>query len=161
MASGLEILHIVAPFILLLPLLHLTSAPKTPSAELPGIRAIKIRIITPRRGLILTLICLLAFTSVLDASIFAADVLISPHQDVPRSQLDIVSAIIYALGGFVIWGLTAIVVEWRTKWGDGSLALLAFLAFGLEVANLPMLAVREVHSGKPGGESLAEFRTIA
>lgn len=148
MTPAIEILQLVTPLILLLPLLHLTLPPKSPSSEIPGIRAIKIRIITPRRGLVLTLLSALAFTSFLDAVIFVAGALIPPHRDAPHTQFQLATTIINALGGFLIWGLTAIVVEWRTKWGDGALALLTFLGFGLEIGQLPLVILRAIHSGK-------------
>ena len=149
MPSSLTVLHLVTYPILLLPLIGLSRAPGESQDELPGIRPIKVRVITPRRGLVLTLLCALAFTSVLDASNFVVDLLSGPHHTVEwYEDIDLVSWVVYTLGGFVVWSLAAILAEWRTKWGDKSVSAMGAFAFMFEIANLVLLVHREMYTGE-------------
>lgn len=147
MVSSLTVLHLVTNPVLLLPLISLGRPPRTAREELPGIRPIKVQVITPRRGLILTILCALAFTSVLDTAIFVVDLLSGPYRAIEwYEDTTLVSWVVYTFGGFLVWSLAAILAEWRTKWGDSSLAVMGALGFVLEVANLPLLVMRETHS---------------
>jgi hypothetical protein len=149
MPSSLTILHLVTYPILLIPLIPLARAPGQPRDELPGIRPIKVQVITPRRGLILTLLCALAFTSVLDATILVIDLLSGPHHTIEwYEDIELLSWVVYTFGGFVIWSLAAILAEWRTKWGDKSVSAMGAFAFVFEVANLALLVLREIHTGE-------------
>lgn len=149
MPSSLTVLHLVTYPVLLIPLLALSRAPGHSSDELPGIRPIKVRVITPRRGLVLTLLCALAFTSVLDATILVVDLLSGPQHTIEwYEDIDLVSWVVYTFGGFVVWSLAAILAEWRTKWGDKSVSAMGAFAFVFEVANLALLVLREIHTSE-------------
>jgi hypothetical protein len=148
MLDALTTLHLWFNPILCLPLLQLARPPKAAVPEPAGIRPIKVLVITPRRGLILTLLIGLAFTSFLDATILVVDLLTSPYREVSWENWNLTSWIVYSFGGFLVWSLAAIFSEWRTKWGDGSLALLGALGFIGEVVNLPLLIKREIRYGK-------------
>lgn len=145
MLDALTNLHLWFNPFLCLPLIQLARAPKAPIPEPAGIRPIKILVITPRRGLILTVLVGLAFAYFLDATILVVDLLTSPYREITWENTELISWIVYSFGGFVVWSLAAILSEWRTKWGDGSLALLGALGFIGEVANLPLLIKREAH----------------
>lgn len=158
MPSSLTILHLVTYPILLLPLLALSRATVHSSDELPGIRPIKVRVITPRRGLVLTILCALAFTSVLDATILVVDLLSGPHHTVEwYEDTDLLSWVVYTFGGFVIWSMAAILAEWRTKWGDKSVSAMGAFAFVFEVANLALLVLREINTGEFFCYDVGEF----
>lgn len=149
MVSAVTILHLVTNPVLLLPLISLARPHHQASDALPGIRPIKIQVITPRRGLILTLLCALAFTSVLDAAVFVVDLLSGPHRAVEwYEDVEMLSWVVYTFGGFLVWSLAAILAEWRTKWGSEAVAVMGAVGFVLEVANLPLLVLRETHSGE-------------
>lgn len=156
MLDSLTLLHLVTSPILCLPLVSLSRPPRAPQSELEGIRPIKIQIITPRRGVILTALCGLAFLSTLDAATLVVDLLSSPYRKVVWEDVDVISWVVYSFGGFLVWSLTAILAEWRMKWGDRALSVLGALAFIAEVANLPLLILKEIHysrsiSAKPPG----------
>lgn len=149
MPSSITSLHLVTYPILALPLIQLVRPPAQPIAELPGIRPIKVQIITPRRGLILTLLCALAFSSVLDATILVVDLLSGPHKTVEwYEDIDLLSWVVYTFGGFLVWSLAAILAEWRTKWNDKSVSVMGAFGFVFEVANLALLVLREIHTGE-------------
>lgn len=150
MVSALTVLHLITNPILALPLLHLARPPRKGSnGELPGIRPIKVRVITPRRGLILTLLSALAFTSVLDTAVLVVDLLSGPHRPIEwYEDLRLVSWLVYTFGGFLVWALAAILAEWRTKWGNEAVAVMAAVGLMLEITNLPFLVIREIHTGK-------------
>lgn len=145
MLDALTNVHLWANPLLCLPLIQLARAPRAPIPEPAGVRPIKILVITPRRGLILTVLIGLAFAYFLDATILVVDLLTSPYREITWENIELTSWIVYSFGGFMVWSLAAILSEWRTKWGDGSLALLGALAFIGEVANLPLLIKRETH----------------
>lgn len=147
MLDALTNVHLWTNPLLCLPLFQLARAPRAPIPEPAGLRAIKILVITPRRGLILTVLIGLAFAYFLDATILVVDLLTSPYREITWENIELTSWIVYSFGGFVIWSLAAILSEWRTKWGDGSLALLGALGFIGEVVNLPLLIKRETHYG--------------
>lgn len=150
MVSALTVLHLITNPILALPLVQLARPPSPPAEdELPGIRPIKVRVITPRRGLILTLLTAVAFTSVLDAAILVVDLLSGPHHPIEwYEDLKLVSWVVYTFGGFLVWALAAILAEWRTKWGDKAMAVMAAVGLVLEITNLPFLVIREIHTGQ-------------
>jgi ABC-type transport system involved in Fe-S cluster assembly fused permease/ATPase subunit len=148
MLDPLTILHLVTNPILCLPLLSLVRPAREGQTELDGIRRIKIQIITPRRGVVLTALCALAFTSCLDAAVLVVDLLSSPYRKVIWGDVDVVSWVVYSFGGFLVWSLAAILAEWRMKWGDKALSIMGALAFVGEVTNLPLLILKEVHYGK-------------
>lgn len=147
MPDALSTLHLISNPILCLPLLQLVRPPRAPVPEPAGIRPIKVLVITPRRGLIITLLIGLAFTSFLDATILVVDLLTSPYREVVWENVGLTSWIVYSFGGFLVWSLAAIIAEWRTKWGDGTLALLGSLGFIGEMINLPLLIKREIRHG--------------
>jgi hypothetical protein len=147
MLDALTNVHLWTNPILCLPLLQLARVPRAPIPEPAGVRPIKVLVITPRRGLILTVLISLAFAYFLDATILVVDLLTSPYREITWENIELTSWIVYSFGGFLVWSLAAILSEWRTKWGDGSLALLGALGFIGEVANLPLLIKRETHYG--------------
>jgi hypothetical protein len=147
MVDALTAVHLWTNPILCLPLLSLVRPPKAPIPEPAGVRPIKILVLTPRRGLILTTLIALAFTCFVDATILVVDLLTSPYREVTWGNIELTSWIIYSFGGFVVWSLATIFAEWRTKWGDRSLSVLGALAFVGEVTNLPLLIKREAHYG--------------
>lgn len=136
----LTYLHLVCTPLLLLPFLTLVPAAKPPPPELPGIRPITVRRITPRRGFILTLLVLLALTSFLDGVLLVVDLLTAPSRGnqsyLFAGELAFSAWVVYAVGGLVLWSLTALVVEYRAKWGDKGVVVLATWAFLFEVPNL-------------------------
>jgi len=148
MLAALTNLHLWVNPLLCLPLIQLGRVPRAPIPEPAGIRPIKILVITPRRGLILTVLVGLAFAYFLDATILVVDLLTSPYREITWENTELISWIVYSFGGFVIWSLAAILSEWRTKWGDGSLALLGALGFVGEIPNLALLIKRETHYRK-------------
>lgn len=139
----LTYLHLLTPPLLALPLLSLIPSPPNPPEELPGIRPITIRTVTPRRGLIITTLCLLAFTSFLDVAWLVVNLLTAdgPSQ-MELHGLALASEFVYAVGGFLIWGIVAIVVEWRARWGDRGVVILAVLGFVLDVPNMVLSVLR-------------------
>jgi len=147
MLDALTNLHLWVNPLLCLPLIQLARAPRAPIPEPAGIRPIKILVITPRRGLILTVLVGLAFAYFLDATILVVDLLTSPYREITWENTELISWIVYSFGGFVVWSLSAILSEWRTKWGDGNLALLGALGFIGEIPNLALLIKREARYG--------------
>lgn len=151
----LDHLHLATPILLVLPFLTLLPAPSEEQPELPGVRPITIRTVTPRRSFTLLTICLLAFTSVLDAALLVARIALAPDGDAAPHGLPLVAEAAYAFGELFIWGLTAIVIEWRARWGDQALLVMAVLGLICEIPNLVYLALKEVHSG----ESICVLKT--
>jgi hypothetical protein len=149
--SVLTYLHLFSPLLLTVPLLTLFPAPTSPKAELPGIIPITIRRITPRRGFILTILSLLAFTFVLDTIILIVELATARQGDeTVYSGLPLAAELLFALGGFVIWGLTAVIAEWRAKWGSGAVVALGTLGLVCEVPILVFTILREIHTGEFG-----------
>lgn len=141
--------HLLTPILLTVPLLTLLAQPAPTPDELPGIRPITIRTVTPRRAFILALLYLLAVTSFADAAILVADLLTANGRDYAHLMgLSLASGFVYAVGGFLVWSLAAIVCEWRAKWGDKG--VLALGTFGLlcEIPNLVLLVRMEIHTRK-------------
>ncbi|WWC68760.1 uncharacterized protein I206_102694 [Kwoniella pini CBS 10737] len=144
-------LHYLTPLILLIPLISVL-LPKPQAIEpLPGIRPITVQKITPRKSLISTSLVLLSFTAFADIIIFTADLLTakSRNENVIPDHLkgsQLVSQVIYTLGGLVIYGSALSGVWWRNKWEGKALTFLALLGFGLETPNLVGLVIREVHA---------------
>lgn len=152
MSSPLSYLHLVTPLLLLLPLLSLFRAPKAPIPEPEGIRPITVRRVTPRRGLILTTLILLAFTSFLDGVLLIVDLLSASSKDgeliLVSGRLGVDSWVFYSLGGVVVWSMAAILAEYRAKWGDKALVVLATLGLMMEIPNLVLLAILVSHAGE-------------
>ena len=149
-ATPLPYLHLFTPCLLFIPLLTLLPLPPSPPPEIPGIRPITIRRVTPRRGLILTLLVLLALTSFLDGVVLVVDFLGAPSRGEPDEfeGLNLAAWVIYAVGGLVIWSMTAIVTEWRARWDDRGVVMLGTLAIICEIPNMVFLALRTVPAGK-------------
>lgn len=95
---------------------------------------------------------LLAFTSFLDGALLIADLLTASNRNgtsyLFKGELDFAAWVIYAIGGLVIWSLTAIVVEYRAKWGDMGVVILSTWAFVFEVPNLVFLIIVVAHAGE-------------
>lgn len=148
MPTALELIHLITPAVLSLPVLSLLPAPRAAPPEPEGIRAVTIKTVTPRRGWILLVLLALAATSAAEAVVLSADLLTANARGVSHSSWYIYTSAAHAIGGLTIYFLTAIVAEWRTRWGDKAIVLLALLAFGLEVPNLVLSVIAEVHSGE-------------
>ncbi|KAL1409516.1 ATP-binding cassette-type vacuolar membrane transporter Hmt1 [Vanrija albida] len=146
MPTALQLIHIITPAVLALPVLSLIPAPAAPPPEPDGIRAVTIKTVTPRRGWILLVLLALAATSAAEAAVLTADLLTANARGVSHSDWYIYSSAAHALGGLTVYFLAAIIAEWRTRWGDKAIVLLALLAFGLEVPNLVLSVIQEVHS---------------
>ena len=144
-------LHLLSPFLLSIPLLTLFPSPPQSQDELPGIRPITIRTVTPRRAFILTVLSSLAVTSFADAAVLVGDLLTAKGRgDIGHLEgLSLASEVVYAVGGFLIWALAAVVCEWRARWGDVGVSVLSILGLICEIPNLVLLVVREVHTRKP------------
>jgi ATP-binding cassette subfamily B (MDR/TAP) protein 6 len=151
-AQALTYLHLLAAPLLLLPLISLSPPPKSPPDELPGIRPITIRRVTPRRGFILTFLVLLAFTSFLDGALLVADLLTASSRNgasyLFKGELAFAGWVVYAVGGLVIWSMTAIITELRAKWGDKGVVVLATWAFLFEIPNFVFLVIAVVHASE-------------
>ncbi|KAK8861424.1 hypothetical protein IAR55_002243 [Kwoniella newhampshirensis] len=151
MAFPLTIIHYLTPLLLLLPVTSFLFPSSPPLPELPGIRPIRIETITPRRSLVLTILFLLALTSFADIAILVADLLSARSRygvELP-SRLKgtaLAGEVVYALGGFVLWGLAIAGTLWRKRFGGKGLVILGTLALVLEIPNLVGLVLRETHS---------------
>lgn len=88
----------------------------------------------------------LASTSAMEAAVLIADLITAHRRGVAHSQWFVLTRVAHSLGGLCVWFLAAIFAEWRTRWGDRALILLAFLAFGLEIPNLVLTVIQEVHA---------------
>lgn len=145
MSGKLTYLHLVATPLLFLPLLSLFTPPRAPPPELPGIRPITIRRVTPRRGFILTFLILLAVTSFLDGVLLIVDLLTASSRDgsthLFREELGVASWAVYSVGGLIIWSMAAIMAEYRTKWGDRGMVALVTLGFLFEIPNLVLTII--------------------
>lgn len=138
-------LRLATPLVLSVPVLRLIPAPPEPEAELPGIRPITVRIVTPRRSFILLTLTLLAITSILDAARLITEIATSQARDRIVYGLPLWSEVAYAFGGLSVWALTAIFIEWRAKWGDRGLISLGVLGLLLEIPNVVFAVLRQVH----------------
>lgn len=149
MPDGLAIVSLVAPAVELLPILALALPVHQPIA-LPGVRSITVKTVTPRRSYILSTLCALALSHALDTAALILDLVGTPFRSEPHSHTAkfITAVASYGIGGVVVFSLAAILSEWRAKWGDKSLVVLAVLALGFEVPVLVMTIMRQVHSGK-------------
>ncbi|WRT65564.1 uncharacterized protein IL334_002509 [Kwoniella shivajii] len=152
MAAGfLTPIHYLTPFLLLIPLIFILLPKPGSFPELPGIRPITIRRVTPRRSTISTSLLLLALLSFGDIIILVADLLTARTrhgQDIPPhlkgGQLG--GEVIYTLGGLIVWGLTLAAAWWRDRWSGRSLVILGILALGMEIPNLVGLVMREIRT---------------
>jgi len=146
----LTYIHLLTAPLLLLPVLTLTLPHAEPSSEIPGIRPITIKVITPRRTIILVILGLLALTSLGDVAILIADFLTAHSRDegsvIPSHGVGLVSAVVYCAGEFLVWSLAGIVAEWRQRWGDKPVVFLGLAGMVLEVLNLGFLIVALGHS---------------
>lgn len=144
----LHYLHIITPALLTLPFLTLLPSPPEDLPELPGIRPITIRTVTPRRSYTLLCLSLLALTSALDAVLLIAGIATSADWGEAPRGWPLVAEVGYAFGGLCVWALTAIVIEWRGRWGDQGLLVLGSAGMVCEIPNLVLLVLRKVHSGE-------------
>lgn len=146
--SALTYLHLLTPFVLSLPVLTLLRPPPKPPTELPGIRPVTIRTVTPRRAFILTLLSLLAVTAFADTAILVADLLTANGRDHSGhlEGLGLASGLMYGVGGFLVWALAAIICEWRATWGEKGMVVLGMLGLACEIPNLVLLVLRELHT---------------
>lgn len=149
MPSALEIIQALTPLVLGLGDVLLALPGRPVPREIPGIRAVTIKTVTPRRGLTILALVILAATSAAETLLLVMDIVTAqyraPHA---HSWTWVATSALHGLGGFVVWGLAAILAEYRTRWGDKSLVLLALTAFGLDVPYLILTIIREVHSGE-------------
>ncbi|RSH84236.1 uncharacterized protein EHS24_005748 [Apiotrichum porosum] len=162
MPTALELIHIITPSVLALPVLALLPSPAPSPPALPGVRAVTVKTVTPRRGFILLTLVLLAATCAIEAVILIIEILTAKLRSSPDDDLHfldfysssshglsawfVAASAVHSFGGLCIYSGAAILSEWRTRWGDKNLVLLAVLAFGLEVPNLVLSVVREVHA---------------
>ena len=155
--SSLVYLRLLYPFLLALPLLTLLPSPSEPPPELPGIRPVTIRTVIPRRAFTLTILSLLALTSFADAAILVADLLTANGRDHAHLEgLAFTSGSVYAIGGFLVWAVAAIVCEWRARWGDRGMLVLGTLGLVCEIPNLVLLTMKEVHTRECSYHSRAD-----
>lgn len=146
------ILHLLTPALLSIPLLRLLPAAPPDTPELPGIRPITVRIITPRRSFILLVLSLLAFSSALDAARLVAKIATANSRGHLHPQgLSLWSEVVYAFGGLCVWALTAIVIEWRAKWGNAGLVGMGLLGLACEIPGLVLLVIRQVERESASG----------
>ncbi|BEJ13293.1 hypothetical protein CspHIS471_0304670 [Cutaneotrichosporon sp. HIS471] len=143
MPPALELLYTIAPCVLALPVLALALPAAPAPAEIPGIRAVTIKTITPRRTFITLTLGAIALTYALGATLLVVD-LILKHE---HGAWFIGAAAGHVLGGFADYSLTAILAEWRGRWGSRWLVLLALLGFGFDVPILVLQVIREIHAG--------------
>jgi len=153
MPTALELIQVITPSVLSLPVLALALPPAGAPAELPGIRAITVKTVTPRRGFILLCLVLLAATCAAETLVLIADVLSARYRDPEggrhsHSAWFVAASAAHALGGLCIYSLAAIFAEFRLRWGDKMLVLLSVVAWGLEVPYLVLSVIREVHVGE-------------
>jgi ATP-binding cassette subfamily B (MDR/TAP) protein 6 len=150
MAPALAYLHLVTPLILLLPLATLLPAPRPPVAEPDGIIPITIRKVTPRRGAIISLLVLLAITSILDTANLVGTFILRTELAKAHNLagLNLAAWVVYAFGGFLLWSITTLVVEYRARWADKGVVTLAVLAMAMEIPNLVLLVVNLKHAGE-------------
>jgi hypothetical protein len=143
-----DFLHLITPFLLLIPFLTLLPAPRAPDPELPGIRPITIRTVTPRRSFILLTLVLLTLTGVYDTVLLIVRLATASHRGAHYDAARLAAWVVYALGALVIWGLTTIVVEWRARWGDKALVVMGTLGLVCEIPNLVFKVIMEVHASE-------------
>lgn len=155
MPSALELIHIITPSVLSLPVLGLLPTPRVSAPDLPGVRAVTVKTVTPRRGFILLTLLLLAATCAFEAVVLIVDIVTARYRQPPQHgaphTLDawfVASSVAHSLGGLCVYAAAALLAEWRTRWGDRNLVLLALLGFGLEVPNLVLSIIYEVHTGE-------------
>ena len=134
MSDPLIYLHLVTPCLLATPLFFLLPQPPPTPEELPGVRPITIRTVTPRRAFILALLSLLAISSFADTTILVVDLLTANYRgEVDHLEgLSLASGLVYAVGGFLVWALAAILCEWRARWGDKGVLVLGSLGMVCE-----------------------------
>jgi hypothetical protein len=144
----LHYLHIATPALLSVPFLTLLPSPPDGLPELPGIRPITIRTVTPRRSYTLLTLSLLAATYAINATLLIAGIATSANWGEAPHGWPLFAEIVYAFGGLSVWALTAIVIEWRAKWGDKALLTLGSLGIVCEIPNLVLLVIRKVHTGE-------------
>jgi hypothetical protein len=143
----LDYLHIATTALLALPFVTLLPSPPEELPELPGIRPITVRTITPRRSFTLLALTLLAVTSAVDAVLLIGGIATSADWGEAPHGWRLFAELVYAFGGLCIWALTAIVIEWRGRWGDQGLIVLGSLGLVCEIPNLVLLVLRKVHAG--------------
>lgn len=146
MPTALEILHVITPCITLLPALALSFPPRAADPPPEGVRAITVKTVTPRRSLILTILCFLATTYFAEGVVLTLDVLTAPYRDHPAKHSNwwFASTAWFVTGGLCSYALAATCAEWRMRWGSRWIVLLALLGFGLEVPNLVLSVKREI-----------------
>lgn len=146
MPHALEILHVVTPCVTLLPAIALAFPPRAPPAPPDGVRAITVKTVTPRRSLILTVLCFLAVTFFAEGVVLTLDLLTAPYRPHAgqHARWWVLSSAWWVVGGLSSYALAALCAEWRMRWGDAWLVLLALLGFALEVPNLVLSVRREI-----------------
>ena len=152
MPDALTIIHVITPGLLLPFILFLIPPLPEPTEAPPGVTPITIRTITPRRGLILTVLILLTATYFFNSSVLIADLVTASHpsghgwaDDWHLTGWALVFELIYAFGCFVIWGGVTLLCEWRRRYGGVALVLLSVANGGMEVPNLVLSVLKEVH----------------
>lgn len=155
MPPALELLYVVAPCVLSLPVLALALPAASAPVDLPGIRAVTVKTVTPRRGFIILTLATLALTYALEVVILIADLIcLKPHE---HTRWYINAAATHALAGFSVYALAAIFAEWRMRWGSKWLVLLALIGFGFDVPTLVLQVIREVHAGEFNESECTEY----
>lgn len=146
MPNALEILHVVTPCVTLLPAIALAFPPSVPPAAPEGVRAITVKTVTPRRSLILTVLCFIAVTFFAEGVVLILDLLTSPYRPHAgeHARWWVLSSAWWVVGGLSSYALAALSAEWRLRWGDFWLVILAVLGFGLEIPNLVLSVRREI-----------------
>lgn len=147
MPTALDILHVVTPCVTLLPAIALAFPPRAAPAPPDGVRAITVKAVTPRRSLILTVLCFLAVTYFADGVVLTLDLLTAPYRSHPAHHYHfwVAASAWAAVGGLCSYALAAVCAEWRMRWGSFWLVVLALVGFGLEIPNLVLSVRREIH----------------
>jgi ATP-binding cassette subfamily B (MDR/TAP) protein 6 len=160
MPTALQLIEVITPSVLSLFTALLAAPPRPAPPELPGIRAITVRTVMPRRRWILLALVVLAATCASEAVLLIVDLITARYRDPAeqhgRSPWFVAAGGAHALGGLAVYSLAAIFAEYRLRWGDKTLVALALTAWGLEVPYLVLSVIREVHAGELGRRDKGE-----
>ncbi|WVQ73800.1 hypothetical protein IAR50_003381 [Cryptococcus sp. DSM 104548] len=152
----LTLVHYLHPALLSVPLPFLFAPKAAPPPALPGITPVRVQITSPRRGLVLTALALLAFTSFLDISVLVGDILTARArygEELPArlAGTELWAEVVYGVGELLVWGFALVATVWRERFGKGLLVLGVLGVVG-EIVNLVFLVKRELRAG--GSERL-------
>ncbi|ODN80701.1 hypothetical protein L202_02867 [Cryptococcus amylolentus CBS 6039] len=158
----LALVHYIHPALLSLPLPFLFAPKAAPPPALPGITPVTVQVTSPRRGLVLTALALLAFTSFLDISVLVGDILSARArygEELPARLVgtELWAGVVYGVGELLVWGIALVATVWRERFGKGLLVLGVLGVVG-EIVNLVFLVKRELHAS--GSEHLFSILSL-